>query len=73
MIGAGLRMLVVGAGIGGLGCPPEVTTWTVLLGRGVTFLAVPIGRGQVYCAFDAPGDSTPRPEGDDVTGGLPSS
>ena len=25
-------------------CPPEVTTWTVLLGRGVTFLAVPIGR-----------------------------
>ena len=26
---------------------PEVTTWTVLLGREVTFLAVPIGRGQV--------------------------
>jgi FAD-dependent urate hydroxylase len=50
-------------------CPPEVTTWTVLLGRGVTFLAVPIGRGQVYCYCDTPADSTPRPEGD-VTGRL---
>jgi FAD-dependent urate hydroxylase len=50
-------------------CPPEVTTWTVLLGRGVTFLAVPIGRGQVYCYCDAPASSTPRPEGD-VTGQL---
>ena len=51
-------------------CPPEVTTWTVLLGREVTFLAVPIGRGQVYCSCDAPTDSTPRPESDDVTGRL---
>jgi FAD-dependent urate hydroxylase len=50
-------------------CPPEVTTWTVLLGREVTFLAVPIGRGQVYCYCDTPADSTPRPEGD-VTGRL---
>jgi len=47
-----------------------VTTWTVLLGRGVTFLAVPIGRGQVYCYCDTPADSTPRPDGDDVTGRL---
>jgi FAD-dependent urate hydroxylase len=51
-------------------CPPEVTTWTVLLGRGVTFLAVPIGRGQVYCYCDASADSIPRPEGGDVTGRL---
>jgi FAD-dependent urate hydroxylase len=51
-------------------CPPEVTTWTVLLGRDLTFLAVPIGRGQVYCYCDAPTDSTPRPESDDVTGRL---
>jgi FAD-dependent urate hydroxylase len=51
-------------------CPPEVTTWMVLLGRDVTFLAVPIGRGRVYCYCDAPADSTPRPEGDDVTGRL---
>ena len=35
-------------------CPPDVTTWTVLLGRNVAFLAVPIGRGQVYCYCDAP-------------------
>jgi FAD-dependent urate hydroxylase len=51
-------------------CPPEVTTWTVLLGRLVTFLAVPIGRGQVYCYCDTPADSPSRPEGDDVTGRL---
>lgn len=38
-------------------CPPELTTWTVLLEREVTFLAVPIGRGQVYCYCDAPADS----------------
>ena len=43
-------------------CPPEVTTWTVLLGRKVTFLAVPIGRGQVYCYCDTParGREAPR-------------
>jgi 2-polyprenyl-6-methoxyphenol hydroxylase-like FAD-dependent oxidoreductase len=51
-------------------CPPEVTTWTVLLGRGITFLAVPNGRGQVYCYCDAHASSTPRPEGDDVSGRL---
>jgi FAD-dependent urate hydroxylase len=50
--------------------PPEVTTWTVLLGREVTFLAVPIGRGQVYCYCDTPADSPPRPGGDDVSGRL---
>ena len=75
-----VRRLVVGAGavrpLGQLAwrfvtqCPPEVTTWTVLLGRGLTFLAVPIGRDRVYCYCDAPADSTPRPEGDDVTGRL---
>jgi FAD-dependent urate hydroxylase len=75
-----VRQLVVGAGaVRPLGqvawrfvteCPREVTTWTVLLGRDVTFLAVPIGRGRVYCYCDAPADSTPRPGGDDVTGRL---
>ena len=44
-------------------CPPEVTTWTVLLGRNVTFLAVPIGRDQVYCYCDTPTDRTPRLHG----------
>ena len=51
-------------------CPPEVTTWTVLLGRDVTFLAVPIGRGQVYCYCDAPTKGIPRLHGDDITGRL---
>ena len=50
-------------------CPPEVTTWTVLLGRGIIFLGVPIGRSQVYCYCDGPASSTPRPDGD-VTGRL---
>jgi FAD-dependent urate hydroxylase len=50
-------------------CPPDVTTWTVLLGRNVAFLAVPIGRGQVYCYCDAP-ERTPRSHADDVKGTL---
>jgi FAD-dependent urate hydroxylase len=51
-------------------CPPEVTTWTVLLGRNVTFLAVPIGRDRVYCYCDTPTDPTNGLHGDDVTGRL---
>jgi FAD-dependent urate hydroxylase len=51
-------------------CPPEVTTWTALLGRDVTFLAVPIGRGRVYCYCDTPADNPSQPEGDDVLGRL---
>jgi 2-polyprenyl-6-methoxyphenol hydroxylase-like FAD-dependent oxidoreductase len=51
-------------------CPPEVTTWTVLLGRKVTFLAVPIGRGRVYCYCDTPAEGTPELAGDVVTGYL---
>jgi 2-polyprenyl-6-methoxyphenol hydroxylase-like FAD-dependent oxidoreductase len=47
-------------------CPPEVTAWTVLLGRDVTFLAVPIGNGQVYCYCDTSSKGTPRLDGDDV-------
>jgi len=30
-------------------CPPQATTWTVLLGRGASFLTVPVGQGMVYC------------------------
>jgi FAD-dependent urate hydroxylase len=51
-------------------CPSEVTTWTVLLGRDVAFLAVPIGRGQVYCYCDAPTEGTARLQGDDVIAKL---
>jgi 2-polyprenyl-6-methoxyphenol hydroxylase-like FAD-dependent oxidoreductase len=33
-------------------CPPGITTWTVLLGRGTSFLTIPIGGGRVYCYAD---------------------
>jgi 2-polyprenyl-6-methoxyphenol hydroxylase-like FAD-dependent oxidoreductase len=36
----------------------------VLLGRDVTFLAVPIGRGQVYCYCDTSSKGTPRLQGE---------
>jgi FAD-dependent urate hydroxylase len=51
-------------------CPPDVTTWTAMLGRDVTFLAVPIGRGRVYCYCDAPTDGIPQLQGSDVTSQL---
>lgn len=51
-------------------CPSVVTTWTVLLGRDVAFLAVPIGRGHLYCYCDAPADGTSELRGDDATGKL---
>jgi FAD-dependent urate hydroxylase len=38
-------------------CPPELTTWTVQLGHGVSFLAMPIGLGLVYCYCDGPAQS----------------
>ena len=75
-----VRQLVVGAGVvrpvGQLAwrfvteCPPAVTTWTVLFGRRVSFLAVPIGGGKVYCYCDAITNSTPGQEADDVSGQL---
>jgi 2-polyprenyl-6-methoxyphenol hydroxylase-like FAD-dependent oxidoreductase len=51
-------------------CTPDVTTWTVLLGRRVAFLALPIGRGQVYCYCDAPADSASRLHADGMIGRL---
>ena len=51
-------------------CPAEVTAWTVLLGRDVTFLAVPIGNGQVYCYCDTPTNRAPRRAVDDVKATL---
>jgi 2-polyprenyl-6-methoxyphenol hydroxylase-like FAD-dependent oxidoreductase len=75
-----VRKLVFGAdGVRRLGqvawrfhteCPPEVTTWEVLLGRGIAFLAMPIGNGRAYCYVDAPADRTPRPDGVGVFGRL---
>jgi FAD-dependent urate hydroxylase len=52
------------------GCPPQVTTWTVLLSQGASFLTVPVGQGLVYCYADsaASGDSgdSGDPDGDPV-------
>jgi 2-polyprenyl-6-methoxyphenol hydroxylase-like FAD-dependent oxidoreductase len=47
-----------------------VTTWTVLLGREVTFLAVPIGRGQVYCYCDTPVRGCEAPQATSTVGRL---
>jgi FAD-dependent urate hydroxylase len=47
-------------------CPAEVTTWTVLLGRGATFLAMPIGEGRVYCYCDAFASRIALADSDDV-------
>jgi FAD-dependent urate hydroxylase len=38
-------------------CPDQVTTWTVLLGRGASFLTVPVGQGLVYCYADVTTDT----------------
>jgi FAD-dependent urate hydroxylase len=40
-------------------CPPEVTTWTVMLGRGASFLTVPVGQGLAYAYADATADGEP--------------
>lgn len=34
-------------------CPPAVTTWSVMLGHGLTFLTIPIGADRVYCYADS--------------------
>ena len=34
------------------GCPPELTTWSVMLGHRTAFLTIPIGSGRVYCYCD---------------------
>jgi len=47
-------------------CPPEVTTWTVLLGRGASFLAVPMGGGAVYCYADTTDGGDAGGDGDPV-------
>lgn len=48
-------------------CPPEVTTWTVLLGAGASFLTIPVGQGLVYCYADVTTDvARPEQNGDPV-------
>jgi FAD-dependent urate hydroxylase len=45
-------------------CPPQTITWTVMLGRGTSFLTVPVGGGLVYCYADI--SATDKPDGDPV-------
>ncbi len=33
-------------------CPPEITTWSVMLGHRTAVLTIPIGNGRVYCYCD---------------------
>jgi FAD-dependent urate hydroxylase len=47
-------------------CPPQASTWTVLLGREVSFLIVPVGHGLVYCYADITTDRAGSPDGDPV-------
>ena len=49
---------------------PQVTTWTVMLGRGASFLTIPIGGGLVYCYADVTTDpdSAGPPAGDPLAG-----
>lgn len=43
---------------------PDITDWTVMLGRGISFLTVALGGGRVYCYADAnTGVLTPGPAG----------
>jgi FAD-dependent urate hydroxylase len=44
--------------------PPQVTTWTVMLGRGTSFLTVPVGGGLVYAYADV--TAAGQPDGDPV-------
>ncbi|MGH2813874.1 MAG: FAD-dependent monooxygenase, partial [Actinomycetota bacterium] len=44
-------------------CPPEVTSWTVMLGRGASFLTVPVSHGLVYCYADVTAGTAGSSEG----------
>ena len=33
-------------------CPPEITTWSVMLGHRTAFLTIPIGNARAYCYCD---------------------
>jgi 2-polyprenyl-6-methoxyphenol hydroxylase-like FAD-dependent oxidoreductase len=40
-------------------CPPQVTTWSVLMSRQSAFLTMPIGGGRAYCYVDLMGGERP--------------
>jgi 2-polyprenyl-6-methoxyphenol hydroxylase-like FAD-dependent oxidoreductase len=45
---------------------PEIDTWTVMLGKGKTFLTIPLGRGRVYCYCDIGSALADDPTGGDA-------
>jgi FAD-dependent urate hydroxylase len=45
-------------------CPPEITTWSVMLGHRTAFLTIPMGNGRVYCYCDVVSSSGEEPEED---------
>jgi FAD-dependent urate hydroxylase len=45
---------------------PEIGAWTVMLGRGKSFLTIPLGKGRVYCYCDIGSPRTEDPTGGDV-------
>jgi FAD-dependent urate hydroxylase len=45
-------------------CPPEVTTWSVMLGHRTSFLTIPIGNGLVYCYCDVASSAGEHRPGD---------
>jgi FAD-dependent urate hydroxylase len=48
-------------------CPPEVTTWSVMLGKRTAFLTIPIGNDQVYCYCDIVSSPDEQPDEDPGT------
>lgn len=40
-------------------CPPQITTWSVLMNRASVCLMMPIGRGRAYCYVDLMGQEPP--------------
>jgi 2-polyprenyl-6-methoxyphenol hydroxylase-like FAD-dependent oxidoreductase len=45
---------------------PEMDAWTVMLGKGQTFLTIPLGQGRVYCYCDIGSTLTDDPTGGDA-------
>lgn len=67
-----LRRLLFGAEafpVGQLGwrflapCPTETTAWTIQLGKGTTWLTIPIGSGRAYCYADQSAEIAPDQPG----------
>jgi FAD-dependent urate hydroxylase len=45
---------------------PEIDAWSVMLGKGRTFLTIPLGQGRVYCYCDIGSTLTEDPVGGDL-------